>query len=399
MSALDIAPNRHSDEKPEIAAATQDIFSSTFLSALPYETPYFLFDRRRVLDKFQEFRAAFPDGLIQYAMKANSELEILRILAGAGCGFEIASKYEFRLLQELQVSPDRIVYGTSVKQASHIREMYNCGVSVFAFDSPSELEKIATMAPGSSVYVRTLANDAGSVFKFSEKFGVAVGDIVPLLLRAKALGLHPYGISFHVGSQASDPKAWANTIEGLGPVMQELKQKGVILEVLNIGGGYPCDYLSPTGMPSLREIVGYTLEQYKRLPYQPKIMLEPGRGMIAETGVLVASVIAKIARKEHTWLFLDAGCYNALFETMAYQGSTRYPVASMHSENGTEAARFALAGPTGDSEDVMNREVWLPADIDVGDKVVLHHIGAYSLTAASPFNGFPKPEVYYIGML
>lgn len=373
-----------------------DEFNPKSLEALPYATPFFLFSKKKILGNFQKFKKLFPNSSIHYAMKANSEPGVLKTLADAGCGFEVASKYELNMLKKIKVPAGKVIYGTSVKPASHIKEFADYGVDRFAFDSFSEIEKIASIAPGSKVYVRTIANDAGSVFKFSEKFGTDPASIIPLLLRAKERGLHPYGISFHVGSQASDPKAWANVLVILRSIIQDLKEMGVKLDVLNLGGGYPSKYLSSENAPTLKEIAQYTLAEYKKLPYRPHLILEPGRGIIANTGVLVASVIARVERRGNTWLFLDAGVYNALFETMAYQGSTRYPIISMRGVGDSGELLFALAGPTGDSPDVITREALLPQDIEVGDKLIVQNIGAYSLSVTSQFNGFPKPDVYFI---
>jgi len=103
-----------------------------------------------------------------------------------------------------------------------------------------------------------------------------------------------------------------------------------------------------------------------------------------------------VERGAATWLFLDAGVYNGLFETMAYQGSTRYRITSLRPSLNSGEMMFALAGPTGDSPDIITREALLPGDIQVGDKLVIHDVGAYSLVCTSPFNGFPKPSVYLI---
>jgi ornithine decarboxylase len=373
-----------------------DEFEAPYLEKLEYKTPFFLFKKKKILDNYAEFKKLFPKSSICYAMKANSEPEILETLKNAGCGFEVASVYELNMLKKIKVSPEKIIYGTSVKPMLHIKQFFDYGVDRFAADSFQELEKIASQAPGAKVYIRTIANDAGSVFKFSEKFGTDTASIIPLLVRAKELKLQPYGISFHVGSQASDPKAWANVLITLRSIMQELMDMGIKLEVINLGGGYPCRYVSSEDAPTLKEIAQSTLKEYKKLPYQPEMILEPGRGMVAETGVLVASVIAKVERRGNTWLFMDAGVYNALFETMAYQGSTRYPLTSMRPVGNAGQSLFEIAGPTGDSPDVITREALLPADIDVGDKLIIRYVGAYSLTTASPFNGFPRPDVYYI---
>ena len=371
-------------------------FDLKVLEKLKYKTPFFLFNKRKIIENYQKFKKLFPNSTIHYAMKANSEQGVLKTLSEIGASFEVASKYELNMLKKLKVLPGRMVYGTSVKPISHIKEFYQYGVDRFAFDSPQELEKIAAVAPKSRVYVRTIANDTGSVFKFSEKFGTDTASIIPLLRRAKELGLKPYGISFHVGSQASDSNAWANTIESLRSIIQDLKEVGITLEILNLGGGYPCQYTSTEVVPSLEEIAENALAQYKKLKPKPKLILEPGRGIIADSGILVVSVIARVERRGSTWLFLDAGVYNGLFETMAYQGSTRYPITSIRPVGDAGEMLYALAGPTGDSPDVITREVLLPQDVQVGDKLVIHNVGAYGLPTVSPFNGFPKPAVYFI---
>ena len=329
-------------------------------------------------------------------MKANSEKEVLQTVLAGGIGFEVASKYELDMLKKIKVPAEKIVYGTSVKPALHIKEFFEYGVDRFSFDSISELEKIAKMAPGSKVYVRIVVNDVGSVFRFREKFGTEQENIIPFLQRAKELGLHPYGISFHVGSQASDVMAWANALEILPEIMSKLSRMGIMLDVINIGGGFPCNtYLSSEEKLPLKEVAQHTLDRFNKLPYQPLLMVEPGRGIIADTGVLVTSVIGRVERKRKAWLFLDAGVYGGLFESMVYQGSTRYRTTSICKSHKAAKGSFALAGPTGDSPDIITRDVSLPKNINVGDMVIFHDIGAYSIPAISPFNGFPKPDVYF----
>ncbi|MDB4992367.1 MAG: hypothetical protein JWL75_612 [Parcubacteria group bacterium] len=372
-------------------------FSIDSLDVLQKQTPFFAFSLDLVKNRYQEFKTHFPDSIVNYAMKANAEPEILEVLAKEGANFEVASVYELRMLKELKVPGSKMIYGTSVKPAEHIREFHEYGVERYAADSYEEVEKIALAAPGSLVYIRMTVNDAGSVFKFSEKFGTEKANVIPLLVRAKELGLVPYGISFHVGSQASNPRAWAEAIEELVPVLNELDEKyGIKIQMLNIGGGFPCAYASYEASVTLEEIATHTYEAYAILPYKPYLMLEPGRALVAESGVLVASVIARVERRESTWLFLDAGVYSGLFETMAYQGSTRYHVTSLRPSFSSGEKLFALAGPTGDSPDVMSRESMLPQDMHVGDKLVFHDVGAYSLVAVSPFNGFPKPDIFFL---
>jgi ornithine decarboxylase len=367
------------------------------LSALPHETPYFLFSRERIESNVREFQRLFPGSQIQYAMKANAEADVLRTVAEASAGFEVASVHELALLKSQRIAPERIIYGTPVKPAAQIKQFAEYGVDRFAVDSSPEVEKVASVAPGARVYVRMCVDDTGSVYRFSEKFGAKAENVVRLLEQAKDLGLRPYGISFHVGSQARNRAAWANAIHSIGPLLEQLNALKIKLEILNIGGGFPCQYASTTCEPNLSEIATETMNQYDQLPYKPELMLEPGRGVVASAGVLVTSVIARVERSRYTWLFLDAGVYNGLFETMAYQGSIRYRVSSVRASYDAGDATFALAGPTGDSPDVITREASLPKDMDVGDKLVFHDVGAYSTATCCPFNGFPRPSIYYAG--
>ncbi|MBX4197790.1 type III PLP-dependent enzyme [Candidatus Parcubacteria bacterium] len=371
-------------------------FDTKILEKFHQETPFFLFSRESLKNKFQEFQKYFPGALIHFAIKANSEIALIQTLKDSHACFEIASKHELNILKDLKIPCKDIIYGTSVKPLDHIKEAFDYGIDRFAFDSFQELEKIAAMAPNSRVYVRVVANDTGSVFKMSEKFGTEVDNVIPLLQKAVSLGLRPYGISFNVGSQASNSKAWAHAIQVLRPTIENLKDIGIKIETLNLGGGYPSKYLSSEDAPELKEIAHYIYEEYNKLSFQPQLILEPGRAIVAEAGVLIATIIARIERRGITWLFLDAGVYNALYEAMAYQGSTRYPVTSMRSAFDSGEMMFALAGPTGDGPDIITKEVLLPRDMDVGDRLIIHNVGAYSLVVTSPFNGFPKPSVYFI---
>jgi ornithine decarboxylase len=371
-------------------------FSIETIQSFERETPFFLFSKDKIVEKYKDFKRCFPDADIHFAMKANSEPEVLQTLFTVGSGFEVASVHELELLKEIGVSPEKIIYGTSVKPISHIREFAAYGVDRFAFDSAPELERIAATVPKARVYVRMNVNDSGSVFKFSEKFGTDRGNVVPLLERALDLGLTPYGISFNVGSQASNPKAWAEAIESLVEPITALQAANIKIEVIDIGGGYPCTYDSTEEELSLDQIAEYTYAACEKLPYKPKLVLEPGRGIIAEAGILVADVIARVERRENTWLFLDAGTYNGLFEAMAYQGSTRYKVKSIRTSFDSGESLFALAGPTGDSQDVITREALLPSDTEVGDRLIFYCVGAYSTVVTSTFNGFPKPAVHFV---
>ena len=289
-------------------------------ASLSDQTPYFVLSRDILRANYQNFVNAFPKASVYYAIKANSELICLQTLLSAGCGFEAASRFELDILARLSVPPSRIVYGSAIKPASHIREFFGYGVRTFAYDAPSELDKLSTEAPGSNVYLRIATDDSASVFRFSEKFGADLNEVVPLFLRARELGLKPQGISFHVGSQSLDSGAWAGVLNRILPISEQLRELGLPIALINLGGGFPIQYEGLPDVPTLTEIAEKVFAQYERMSYTPELMVEPGRAMVANTGVLVTSVIARVERRGTVWLFLDAGVYNGLFETMAYQG-------------------------------------------------------------------------------
>lgn len=349
---------------------------------------------RTLREKYCEFQTHFPTATIFYAIKANSEPDVILALAELRCNFEAASVYELQLLQALKISGDRIMYGTSIRPAAHIRHFFEYGVHTYTIDSLHELEKIASFAPGSRIFVRVVVDDSGSSFRFSEKFGTDSSTAAELLRRAPTIGLMPHGLSFHVGSQQVNPNKWACGIRALTPMIRELAEEGIAVEALNIGGGFPCPYELTQSCPSLAEIAMSTVRAFSELPYASRLVIEPGRAMVAQAAVLVVSVIGRVTRNCTNWLFLDAGPYNAVFEAMPYQGSMRFPVTCLTNDNSRNEV-FALAGPTGDSQDVLTRSASLPANVAVGDKLAIHNVGAYSMSLASSFNGFPKPQVFF----
>jgi len=362
---------------------------------LNFATPYFFTSREVLKRNYHTFTHLLDNAEVYYALKANSDPKVLTYLDSLGCGFEAASAYEIEILLNVGVDARNIIYGTSVKPAEHIRLAHQAGVKRFAADSMEEIKKIADNAPEAKVFVRAIVDDAGSVFMMSERFGTPISTVKDLLLYARHLGLKTYGISFYVGSQAAHSDMWARGVNAVRPIIDELFQEGITLEILNIGGGFPVHYDNHQDVPELREIAIKVHNALHTLPYMPKILLEPGRGLVATSTVLVAEVIARNDRANKPWLCLDAGIYNALYEALIHQGATRYPVYPLNPPTEpTEGLLFTLAGPTGDSLDIIARDVLLPAYMNVGDKVVFEHAGAYTIAMASRFNGFPAPPLY-----
>ncbi len=368
------------------------------LATLDLPTPYLLGDTQLVRDRLRAFASALPGVTPFYAIKCNSDPTVLRAVASEGAGFEIASLGELAMLQAVGVDPRDVLYSNTVKPAAHVRGAFEAGVWRFAVDSEGELDKIARCAPGSAVYVRVRVDDSGSIFPLSRKFGAESHHARALLQQAKHLGLQPYGVTFHVGSQCSATSAWVQALSSVGRLMRQLAQDQIMLEMVNIGGGFPARYGEP--VPSIEEIgavIGRSVEQL--LPYRPVLLAaEPGRHIVAETAVMVAEVLGREVRAGEDWLYLDVGAYNGLMETQQTVGQWRFPLWSSRADHGAvEQVPFTVTGPSCDSSDTMFFGALLPVTMGEGDRIYVASAGAYTLSYASHFNGFPPPATHFVG--
>jgi ornithine decarboxylase len=357
------------------------------------ETPYLEMDLDRVDQAYQALRAALPEATVHYAMKCNPDRAVLARMNQLGARFEIASATELFQLQQIGVDPREVLFSNPVKIPRHVRSAWTAGVWRFAVDSDAELDKIAQNAPGASVYVRLSTTPASSAVPSEGKFGVPVDDAVRLLQRATGHGLRPYGITFHVGSQMTDPAAWQTAIEQSAAVMRRLAADGIRIVMLDLGGGFPAGY-DDSDNPDLEIYAKYirsAVEQH--VPYPIDLVVEPGRALVAEAGVMVATVIGIAERGGTRWAHLDVGAFNGLMEALETGGRLHYPVTD--SRESAARAAYHLTGPTCDSQDTVLYDVQLSADLAVGDRVRIGVAGAYTVQYASGFNGFAIPAIHY----
>ncbi len=221
---------------------------------------------------------------------------------------------------------------------------------------------------------------------------------VDLLLRARARGLRPVGVSFHVGSQQTDPHEWALAISGAGGVFRACAKAGLDLELLNVGGGLPAQYRS-----SLPPIDAYaeTIESALLFEFggaRPRLLIEPGRYMVGDAGLLRSTVLLTAVKSRHSarrWIYLDAGRYNGLPET--FEERIQYRIRTPH--DGTPSGHAILAGPSCDSTDILYQraDYSLPLDLAIGDPIDFLSAGAYTASYASvEFNGFPPIRTYCV---
>lgn len=367
------------------------------LRLIDVPTPYLVTDLDTVAARYAAFIAALPGVSTFYAMKCNPSPEILRTLAAEGAGFEVASIGELRMLQAHGVDPATVLHSNPVKPAGQIAAAARAGLWRFAFDSPGELAKISEAAPGSAVYVRLRVDDSTSVFPLSRKFGADVEDAYDLMLLAQRMGLRPYGVTFHVGSQCQSTGAWRSAIRAAGELMDRLLADGIELEMLDLGGGFPARYVA--GEPSIEQIGQVVASEIAALPYRPALIAaEPGRFLVAESSVMAATIIGREMRGDEHWLFLEVGAYHGLLEPTQTPGGWDYPMwSSRPADEQAPRLRFTLTGPTCDSSDTIGYGVELPATLAVGDVLYFGSAGAYTLAYATSFNGFPPPTPLFVG--
>ena len=367
------------------------------LNQMGHPTPFLVCDLETVRERYTRLTAALPGVRCFYALKCNSLPELLSAFTRLGASFEVASYAELQMLQALGVDPDEVLYSNTVKPASHVAGSFAAGLWRYAFDSEGELYKLAEHAPGSAVYVRLRVDDSTSLFPLSRKFGAEAQEARALLLLARNLGLRPYGVTFHVGSQCTTTSAWRQAIAAVGRLLTQLSGDGITLEMLNLGGGFPARYIEP--VPSIDQ-VAHTIESAldELLPYRPGLLaVEPGRYLVAECAVLVSGVLGREVRAGENWAYLDVGAYNGLMETQQTVNQWRYPLWSSRPDHAADQVPFTVTGPSCDSSDTMFYGVHLPATLDAGDRLYIGSAGAYTLSYASSFNGFPPPTPVFVG--
>ncbi|GGK93926.1 ornithine decarboxylase [Mangrovihabitans endophyticus] len=351
-------------------------------------TPRLVMDLVTVEHAYATFRSALPEARVHYAMKCNPHPDILRRLRRAGCSFEIASAAELAALHAVGVRGRDVLFSNPVKADLHIQAAHAAGVWRFAADSPEEVEKLARHAPGAAVYARLRTGGGGEVGS-EGKFGVTAQVAAGLLRLARERGLRPYGLTFHVGSQMTEPQAWTPAIAECAAAMRELERDGITLTMVDVGGGFPARY--DVDVPDLSEYGKVIRSAVESLPYRVELVVEPGRALVAEAGTMMATVIGLAERDGARWAHLDVGAFNGLMEALESGNQLRFPVTDPRPSG--PRRRYHLTGPSCDSQDTILYDVELSADLGVGDAVLIHVAGAYTSAYASTFNGFPVPAV------
>jgi len=367
--------------------------------AREHGTPIFVIDHEKIRENYREFRVHMPDVQVYFAVKSNSNKEIVKTLFDMGCSFDVASMPEFMIVYEnIKDMPkkerlawiwDKVIYANTIKPIETL-EALDQYKPLVTFDNIFELKKIKEHAPHAGLVLRLRVPNTGSMVELSSKFGAHPGEAVDLIISAFDMGLDVEGLSFHVGSQCTNFENYMQALQLSANIIHEVESRtGRKIRILDIGGGFPVKY--HPGIRSIRTLAKKLNAEIERLfPKDMQILAEPGRFLVANTCTLVAKVIGKAVRDGKPCYYINDGVYHT------YSGQVfdhiNYPVLPF---KGGETQISAVFGPTCDAFDTITLSAELP-ELDIGDLVYSENIGAYSHASSTYFNGFPPAKVVHI---
>ncbi len=380
--------------KQSLAVSPAYSFDSTTLTeteirrlAARFGSPLLVVDCEQVRRQYRALRAALPGVDLHYALKPLPHASVVATLRDEGAFFDLATTGEVELVKAQGIAPERCIHTHPIKRDSDIRDALRFGVTTFVVDNPDEIRKFVRYRKRAELLLRVCFRSPTAVCDLSKKFGCEPGAVLGLIETARRLGVRVRGLSFHVGSQATDPSKYIEAIHACTNLVAEALLAGLpSLDVLDIGGGFPVQYTDAV-MP-IGEFCAPIRAALAKLPKHVRVIAEPGRFIAAPAAIAVSTVMGKAKRDGRWWYYLDDGLYGS------YSGQlfdhAKYPVAALR--DGGELFASVLAGPTCDSIDVIDDNISLP-ELEVGDLVVGRMMGAYTWASATDFNFFKRAKV------
>ncbi|KAI1824720.1 ornithine decarboxylase [Xylaria intraflava] len=373
------------------------------------EDTFFVGDLGEVYRQHMRWKRNLPRVKPFYAIKCNPDPKVLQLLAGLGTGFDCASKGEIEQVLALGVDPSRIIYAQPCKTNSYVRFVASQGVKQMTFDNADELRKIAKFFPDAELFLRILTDDSSSLCRLSLKFGASLDATDDLLRLAKELGLNVVGISFHVGSGASDPRAFVKAVQDADAVFKQAHAHGFNLKTLDVGGGFTGDSFETMALV-LRKV----LDDY--FPPHINIIAEPGRYYVSTAFTLACNIIARRtienpATGEASYMvYVNDGLYGNFSGIMFDHQQPAAKVlrtglrtyydnilADAVPEGVGASVEYSIWGPTCDGIDRIAESVRFTHELDVGDWLYFEEMGAYTKCATTKFNGFSDAhDVLYV---
>lgn len=356
-----------------------------------YGSPLLVLDQAAVRKQYRALVKALPGVRMHYALKPLPHSAVVATLKAEGCCFDLATNGEVDLMLENQINPDDCIHTHPIKRDGDIRYASEYGCKVFVFDNPIELEKFIPYQDKAQLLLRVSFPNPESKVDLSKKFGCTPEATLPLLRKAKELGLNVIGLSFHVGSQVPNSRRHVEAITACNQLIRDAAAENINLQVLDIGGGFPVNYAADGADLDIYEFCAPIREALSNTPEGIRLLAEPGRFISAPCMTSVSSVMGKAERFGRMWYYLDDGLYGSysgqLFDHINYPKSVPYATG--------EALPAVLAGPTCDSIDVLADDIDLPA-LNVGDVIIGKMMGAYTWASATEFNFFRKANILVV---
>jgi ornithine decarboxylase len=352
-----------------------------------FGSPLLILDCERIRAQYRNLKKALPGVALHYALKPMPHPAVVRTIIKEGGYLDLATTGEVQLAERLKVRPERCIHTHPIKRPEDIANALEFGVTTFVADNPDEVRKFARLTRQAQLLLRVSFRSPGAMVDLSRKFGCDPEDVLSLARLAAELGIRVRGLSFHVGSQVPDAAKHVEALEACARLMAAARREKLgTFDTLDIGGGFPIDYLQP--VQDIGRFCAPLRAAIARLPGRIRVIAEPGRYIVGPAVIGVASVMGRARREGHWWYYLDDGIYGS-FSGQLFD-HTRYPVEPLRTAG--ETLPSVLAGPTCDSIDVIAENLMLPP-LKIGDLVIGRAMGAYTWASATEFNFYPKTLV------
>jgi ornithine decarboxylase len=364
-----------------------------------YGTPLFIIDHDKIRQNYRTFKKHLPRVQCYYAVKANSNQEIIETLFKEGASFDVASYNEFmqvyKYLKHFQKSDkyffiwDKIIFSNTIKDRDTLRKIKRYRPLV-TYDNQAELEKIKANCDTAGLVLRLKVPDSGSLVEMGSKFGAEPGEAANLIKQAFDLKLTVEGLSFHVGSQCTNFDNYISALHITSDIFNDARKKSYNLKIIDIGGGFPAPYDSQ--VPKFERIAKIIDSECERLfPKDTELIAEPGRFMVATCATLVSEIVGKAVRDGKIFYYINDGVYHT-FSGIVFD----HWIPNFHSFVQGKKEVCAVVGPTCDSFDKISLAEELPANLKIGDYLYTENIGAYSIASSTKFNGFTGATIAHI---
>ena len=357
-----------------------------------FGSPLFVIDCELLRRQYHALSKALPGVDLHYALKPLPDRTVVQVLAREGSWFDLATNGEVDLVRDAGIPANRCVHTHPIKRGSDIRHALDCGVTTFVVDNAEEIAKFDASRARVRLLLRISFRNPDTIIDLSRKFGCDADAAVGLVEYAAQRGIRMTGFSFHAGSQLVRPDKYVEAIDTCGRLISEARGRGFALEVLDIGGGFPIDYLEP--VPEIQGYCAPIRAALARLPEGIRVIAEPGRFICGPAAISLSTVMGRARREGRWWYYLDDGIYGT-FSGQLYD-KMRFPVEPLR---GTDRPREAcvISGPTCDSLDVVAEDLPMPV-LEIGERLLARQIGAYTAACATDFNFFPRAKVIAVNV-